>query len=316
MLATACAAGGAEPTAAGAQHQDDDELHAVDIASEDSSPLPIPEVSALGRRVVGGRPGFLAAGDSSTTLVTFDVEADGTVANIAAHDLSALFDPGESQWEAVAGDGAGRVFLLTESTSIIHVLDASLASVVRTITLEVPDDFPLRSAWDEDANSRGEGMVLLANGHILVAKEKNESKSDPPALIEFAPEGQSADGYRRNLALGDDPFPLETVTADRLIAVKHWPLKANAAALITDISDLAVDEENRLVVVSDQGCALARLERSLDPDEEKLDVDAVFSLAGTLAKPEGLVFAGRRPFVAVDQKGVSSDSLYRIEPLP
>jgi hypothetical protein len=31
---------------------------------------------------------------------------------------------------------------------------------------------------------------LLANGHILAVKEKN-----PPALIEFAPQGQSSQGF-------------------------------------------------------------------------------------------------------------------------
>ncbi len=287
---------------------------AVVSASVDTvvaAPLPIREVSGLGQRKSPEGIQYLAIGDSSHDLVTFDVAANGRVSRVRTHDLSRLFGRGASQWEGVTGDGEGRVFFLDEADSTIAVVTPGLDRVLHTITLSVPRDFPLASAWRADANSRAEGLVLLANGHVIVAKEKS-----PPALVELGPPGSVAEGYRPDLALGARAFPLPSGSQSELVALKHWSVKTRDGELLSDLSDLALDEQNRLLLLSDQGRAIARIERQLDPTEAKIDVKAIFRLPSSVQKPEGLTFAAGRPFVATDGRDVERDSLYEIEALP
>ncbi|MCW5837565.1 MAG: SdiA-regulated domain-containing protein, partial [Labilithrix sp.] len=215
-----------------------------------------------------------------------------------------------SQWEAVAGDGAGRVFVLAESTSTISVLAPDLARVTHRLRLAIPKEHPLASAWKADANSRGEGLVLLSNGHVLVAKEKR-----PSAVVELGPKGSAAEGFRPELALGDGAFPLPKEGDSELVPLKHWLLKDKDTRLIGDVSDLAVDAEGRLFLLSDQGRAVARVERVLDVDESKIDLKAVYALPPRVAKPEGLAFAHGQAFVATDGKDVDADALFGLEPL-
>jgi len=60
-------------------------------------------------------------------------------------------------------------FVLQEGTDRILVFDASLATLDGTITLSVPIDQPdFGAEWHKDPNSRGEGLLLLRNGHLLV----------------------------------------------------------------------------------------------------------------------------------------------------
>ena len=68
---------------------------------------------------------------------------------------------------------------MREDPPLITVGDPVTGRVTAQITLVVPDAAQL--PWD-DSGSRGEGLVLLSGGRLLVAKEK-----DPPAVIMFAP---------------------------------------------------------------------------------------------------------------------------------
>ena len=272
--------------------------------------LPLPEISGLGRRLVSGKPEYLAVADAAASVLTFAATAAGDATGVEEHDIAVLVGAGPSQLEAVAGDGSGSVFVLAEGASTIAVVDASLTKLRHTFTLVIPKTSPLRAAWDEDPNSRGEGLVLLANGHVLVVKEK-----DPVAILELAPEGEGAEGYRADLALGDATFPVPRGAASTLTLVHHWTLKANATSAIGDVSDLAIDGEGRIALLSDQGRAIARVERELRADEDRIDVKALFRLPSAVDKPEGLVFASGTPFVAIDAKKPGT-TLFALEPLP
>jgi uncharacterized protein YjiK len=243
-------------------------------------------------------------------LVTFDVSANGKPSKITKHDLSDLFARGASQWEAVAGDSSGSVFLLAEGNDQITVLDADLKRIVHTIQLEVPKSHELSRDWKNDPNSHGEGMVLLANGHVLVVKEK-----DPVALIEFAVDGQDAQGYEASLALGDRAFKLPRGSSSTMKPVHHWLLKSSQSNAISDVSDLAVDTDGRLLLLTDQGRAIVRIERGLRTDEDKMDVKGLYKLPSSVDKPEGLVIASGIPLVAIDQKN-AGESLFTLAPLP
>lgn len=306
LVAAACSGGDAASPLAG----DESEIKASQLEVAQQDRLPVDEISGLGRRTVGGKAQYLAIPDADRSLVTFDVDASGKASKIATHDLSRLFGDGASQWEAVAGDASGSVYILTEATDTIHVLDAELKRIVHTLQLTLPRGHALEDAWKADANSRGEGMVFLANGHVLVVKEKN-----PVAIVEFAPDGQPAEGYRAELALGDRAFPRPSGTTSTFEAVHHWMLKSGDVKAVGDVSDLAVDTDGRLLLLSDQGRAIVRTERDLRADEDKLDLKTVFKLPSAVDKPEGLVIAGGIPLVAVDQKG-DDDALFTLGRMP
>lgn len=287
----------------------EDALTTVKIGVEASGSLPLEEISGLGVRTIGDRPSYLAVSDSSTTLITFSLGGDGSPRNVEEHDLARLFGGGDSQWEAVAGDAAGRTFIMSEADATVSVLtpDFELAHIFR---LRLPEESPLYHSWDRDPNSRGEGMVLLANGHILVAKEKG-----PAALVEFAPAGEAAAGYLPELALRDRPFTLPTGARSELVAVASWELKASAARLIGDISDLAVGADGALLVLSDQSRAIARVERELTVDEGKIDLKALWNLPGEIDKPEGLLVVDGKPAVACDLARAEATSFFALSPL-
>lgn len=290
-----------------------EELKEGSLGVDATTTLPIGEVSGLGRRRIGGNAQYLAVSDSSPLLVTFDVGPRGGVSNVATHDLSPLIGSGAPQWEAVAGDGAGNVFVLAEAADRITVFDSALRAVKHTFEISIPSSHPLSSAWKKDANSRGEGMLLLANGHVLLVKEK-----DPVAILELAPSGAEAEGYSAELALRDATFrlpPSAGGASSKLVPVHHWLLKDSQTKLAKDVSELAVDVDGRLLLLSDQDRVLVRVERGLRPDEDKVDLKAVFTLPGSVDKPEGLVLADGVPFVAIDAKN-PGETLFRMGRLP
>jgi hypothetical protein len=279
----------------------------VDVVA--TAALPIAEVSGLGRRRLGSKTQYIAVGDAEPVLVTFDVR-DGFPSNVRRQDLSAVVGRAPTQWEAVAGDATGSVFVLAESSDQIMVIDPKLEKVTHTIELSVPKDHALAKDWKRDANSRGEGMLLLSNGHILVVKEK-----DPVALVEFAPGGEPAEGYRAELALGDRAFPLPRGAASTMVATHHWLLKDSDQASVTDVSDLAIEDDGRVLMLTDQGRGIVRVERSLRADEDKIDLKSVYRLPSSVDKPEGLVMAAGTPVVATDAKS-PGETLFVIAPLP
>lgn len=284
------------------------DLSSAKVSVESRGSLPLNEISGLGTRTVGGKPQYLAIGDSSTTVVTFGIGDDGLPTNVKKNDLKSQFGNGDSQWEAIAGDSSGKVFIMSEGEATISVLDADL-KLKHVMNLTLPKDSPLYTSWDRDENSRGEGMLLLSNGHVLVAKEKG-----PTALIEFAPKGQAAAGYTPALAL-KGAFKVPSGESSELVAVKSWELKASAARLIGDISDLTLDQDGSILVLSDQSRAIGRIERELGVDEDKVDLKAIWDLPREVDKPEGLQLVNGTPFIACDLSSADATSFFGISAL-
>lgn len=299
-------AGGAEngDIAAG-----DADLSVVKLSVEESTSLPLNEISGLGVRTVAGKPQYLAVGDSSKVLLTFGLDESGRPTEVKKNDLKPMFPGGgDSQWEAVAGDGAGNVFIMSEGEAAISVLGPDL-TLRHIIHLEVPEDSPLFTTWDRDENSRGEGMVLLGNGHILVAKEKG-----PSAIMELAPAGEAAQGYAPGLGL-QGAFKIPRGETSDYVVVKSWELKAVAARFIGDISDLTIGSDGSLVVLSDQSRSIARIERELSVEEDRIDLKQVWDLPREVDKPEGLQLVDGAPIVACDLPQASAKSFFRVSPL-
>ena len=215
----------------------------------------------------------------------------------------------DSQLEAVAADSAGVLLLLAEEPSRVHVVDLDAARIITSFRLDVSPIEELARAWDAEPSSRGEGLLLLAHGHVLVAKEK-----DVPGLIELGPVGDQAYGVTPDTLLGDTVFTVPT--GGRLQALAWWPLPEDSG--LEDLSELALDDGGRVHLLSDQSASLARLRLPLLPDEPVV-VEGLLAFpakARKAGKPEGLaVLPDGRAFLSGDRHR-AGHALVRLAALP
>lgn len=271
-------------------------LKVLDVAD-----IPLREVSGL---AVGGNR-LLAVGDHdpvvfSAVLEPWPLRWHGT-------DLAGLDLPGGGvQFEAVQPSGEHMVLVLQEQPARVLHIDLATPALVGTLVLDVPEGHRLREAWLGDRSSRGESMVLTEHGHLLVVKEK-----DPPAILEFGPPGEAPVGWRRGVepsapALGDAA----------LTVLATWWLGEQMQKQLPDISDATVGPDGRLYLLSDQGCALARLPDVLDPQGGTIDPVVVWRIAGSPENPEGLVILpDGSVLIGLDTKAPKAN-LLRLEQLP
>jgi hypothetical protein len=156
--------------------------------------LPLTELSALAVRRVRRGSELVCAGDHEHALLTVPLGAGGSPGRPRRRELAGLLgNAGSSGFEGVACDGAGRVLLLQEGPSRVLVLSAGLARVEAVVELAVAPGQPgFGREWADDDNARGEGLLLMDRGHLLVAKQK-----DPVCLIEFGRRGTPRSGCDR-----------------------------------------------------------------------------------------------------------------------
>jgi hypothetical protein len=265
--------------------------------------VPLSEVSGIClRRGRNHEMSLIAVGDRVAKLAWISLpHSDSGALDWHTVDIAKL--PGselpkkDPQIEAICADGIGRVLLLQESPPRVELIDVKASRVVASIELVVEGHGQLARSWSHPKGSRGEGMVLLRNGHLLVAKEKQ-----PSALIEFGSKGSRPQGLSRGGALGDgDRWPLAK-GGYQFVALAAWfPDKALAKAC-NDFSDLEVGPDGRLYVLSDQSATIARLD-NLPPSGGIVELTDVWRLDDLKGKPEGLAFTAEgRAIVALDKR--------------
>ncbi|CAN5543546.1 MAG: SdiA-regulated domain-containing protein [Actinomycetota bacterium] len=276
--------------------------------------VPLLEISGLGQRPRSPEQGMqvLAVGDEDFTVVSASVESSTSLSDFRTHRLHDLLggsDEFGSQWEAADGDSTGRVFILQESPGRVFILNSELDRLLHTIDLSVEDTE--RLDWKKSPNAQGEGLVLLANGHLVVAKEK-----EPPLLIEFGPEGEEASGIVSDLLLLERRrFPEPAEASSKQVALTVWDLDGEADTRIDDISDVAVGPDERLYLLSDESRCIARVEHQLPAAQRKLSITAVWKLPEEIVQPEGLVLMDdMTPLVAIDRKE-RNQNLFLLDPL-
>jgi hypothetical protein len=255
------------------------------------SRVPLPEVSGLSSMPGAGEDGgdlLVALGDDrvALALATCHGPEIGEWLVIAAEEVGAHpgYEDIATQLEAVALDGRGRAWLLTEGTSLLGGIDLASRTIVSRAALDTSPISELHKEWMRKHASRGEGILLLRGGHLLVAKEKH-----PAGLVELGPEGDAAAGVDASTLLGDDEGWQEP-PAD-LVALAWWPWDDESTAAMTDISDLAPDHRGGVWVLSDEGRCLAELVLPLVPGSSPA-VRRLQRLPHHIAKPEGLAFLG------------------------
>ena len=189
------------------------------------------------------------------------------------------------------------MLLLQETPARAELIDPVRRTVVTSIALELGDGHPLSEPWEDPKGSRGEGAVLLSNGHLLVAKEKR-----PTAFLEFGPAGEPPSGYRTGLAL-DAGQGWPAVAGERtFVALATWMPDARLRDACKDFSDLEVGPDGRLYLLSDKSGSLARL-GDLVPGSGAASAEEVWRLGKLDGKPEGLAFTPNgRAVVALDTR--------------
>lgn len=206
----------------------------------------------------------------------------------------------QSNWESVFSDSTGRVFILRENPPEVQVLSSALDRVERKIVLKIPAESTLAQGWDRDLNAQAEGLTPLSNGHILVVKEK-----DPLRIIEFAPNGAKASGYKAGLSLErGGVFPLPSSAGDiEYVPVAVWEPKGDLESLIEDASGLNVGPDEELFLLSDQRGMIGRIGKTLKPGKSKIKIAQLWSLPSELKQPEALAFGlDGQVIVAIDTK--------------
>jgi hypothetical protein len=222
--------------------------------------VPLREVSGicLCRRNDGST--LIAVGDRAAKIAWFalprsdDDQINWHTSNIAKLSASML-PQHDSQIEAVCADGLGRILLLQETPPRVELIDPKVSKVVASIDLAVEGRDEIAQAWSDPKGSRGEGMVLLVGGHLLVAKEKK-----PAAFIEFGPPNSRSQGLVRSGALANgERWPIKN-GHHRFVPLSIWLPDKKVAKTCADFSDLEIGPDGCLYLLSDQSSTIGRLD--------------------------------------------------------
>lgn len=211
-----------------------------------------------------------------------------------------------TQWEAVASDASGRVFLLHEQLATIFVYNIVTNSIERLINLDRFELQPKKQSFKSHSskdNAMAEGFVLLKNGHILVIKERQKT-----SLIEFGPPGATPQGYRPDLPVGSrDEYPLAEETIN-LIPLKIWYLEQEYKSC--DLSELNTDAQGELYILSQRCNWIAALKHPR-ASEDKMRLRKTWALPTKIRKAEAFVVLPQKTFiVAEDRKSTNKKNVF------
>jgi hypothetical protein len=241
---------------------------------------------------------LIAVGDRAAKIAWFSDpdRIDWHTRNIAKLSGSMLpkHDP---QIEAICADGLGRILLLQETPPRVELIDPKALKVVASIDLAVEGRGKIARAWSDPKGSRGEGVVLLPGGHLLVAKEKK-----PAAFIEFGPPHSQSRGLVRGGALAaGERWPIKKGHY-RFVALATWLPDKRLAKTCADFSDLEIGPDGYLYLLSDKSCTIARLDDLAAGGGSAAHLDA-WRLGDLDGKPEGLAFTAQgRAVVGLDTR--------------
>jgi len=279
--------------------------------------LPVVEASGVAVRHTERGTVVLVVGDRTAEVGACLVGTDGELDDWTTIDLAALpgwpSPSGDSQFEAIAADGGSLVAVMREDPPVVLVADTATRELCAEIRLTAPVGSVLDGQWD-DASSRGEGLVFLRDGRLLVAQEKR-----PRALIEFGPVGAEAQGLSSADLLGPDESWEAPSGPVEFVPLSMWKLKSAAKKALGDVSAIGTDPQRNLWLLSDKSQRVGRLglDVPLAPDDDEVrDLDEIWDLPGGIEKPEGIAALGDgRVLVALDTRSTRGNGMIVTRPL-
>lgn len=281
----------------------------------ESYTLPLSEISGLAWRVEPKtkKRQLIVVGDRSHTLLLVDWDARKKglkYEEVNLDKISKSIAIEQSEWESVFCDETGRVFIVQEHPSQILVVSADLKRIETVISLKSAQNSDVD--WEADVNSKGEGLLPLKNGHILVVKEKL-----PLSIVEFAPQGNKAQGYTKDLSIEKSGvFPFEKVQNNTYTAVHSWRFTPETELLLEDSSGINVDMNGELYLLGDQKNVIVKIGAALSTKEKVLAVKSLYSLPSILKQPEGMAIDELgHPIIALDRKNTKKPNLFLLSPL-
>jgi uncharacterized protein YjiK len=308
----------------------------INLQLKDEWRLQLDELSGIGlRQKADGAFDILAIGDRNALIKTASwregrlqsddkgpLETSSDIAPLilerfplceddAARSCKALKQYLTTDWEALALDGKGNVLTLQEGASNLMVFDPTLSSIRSMIHLSfVPLLKKREEMRAEQENSLGEGLLLLKQGHVLVAKEK-----DPTRLIEFGPAAAAPLGVTSQTLLGmDEEFAVPAAASAGLKPIGYEPLKVWRVKGFKkcDISDLTRDKEGHIYILS-QKCRKVGRVHQLGVDDEVIKVDEVWGLPKAIRNPEAIAVAPDGSIFIGSDIGRHKPNLFRLE---
>lgn len=257
---------------------------------------PVREASGLCVFTLGGREHLAVVGDRRPIVAWAPLEAgapgEWTECDVA-HVAGAPDNIG--QFEGVADAGEGRLLVLGEEPAMLILVDPVAGRCLGWWSISVTDLPDFQELWDRDDNSRGEGVLPLADSRVLIVKEK-----DPVLAVELAPPGEPSSVAWKGVG------EAWRIPAGNTLTVSHWAEVADAPGDLSDCEPVA----GRVLAVSDQDRCLVELVR----EGESVSVGKRIALDKAIDKPEGLaVTASGDWFVAMDAPD-RAGAIVEIEP--
>lgn len=184
----------------------------------------------------------------------------------------------QSQWEGIASDPSGRIYVLQENPTKILVISPDFKKLEKEIS--ITKDIM------KDNNSSGEGLVIDGDD-LFILKEKN-----PIKIVK--------------VNLKDDKVSL----------IKEWDLVKKQDKKIDDASDLTRLDNGDFYISSDQKELIAKIVNIDKNYDKEFDLHKKWKLPKGIKQAEGLVIDDQmRPIIAIDQLGDSEPNLFLLSPL-
>ncbi len=287
-------------------------------------------VSAI-KKTVNGELKLAIVGDGQAQIYDVSVTEDLKVKNSRVIDFTKTVDerfatcnseigPGckdslkmiRGQWEAFAIDGSGRNFLLQESSHAIIVMNGPVTSVQQIVNFDFSKSkfAPSRVSKKQrrlDDDLSAEGFILLKNGHILIAKEKN-----PAVLGEFGPVGHQALGIGKDTILGEnEAFEIPGNTErSSLELLAEWQIAGHGKC---DIADLASDGSGSVYILSENCKSIKKIDRLLPTESVAVAVEQ-WRMPKNVKSPEGFAIDYLNRFWVVSDIRGPGDNFFVVAP--
>lgn len=230
---------------------------------------------------------------------------------------SSLANELNSDWEAIQVDGQGNSYILQEHSGLILIVD-TLNEYAGEIRL---DYRPLYKSYEAKTNlkasrrSLGEGLVLLKEGHILLAYQ-----NDPPLIVEYGPQKNKPLGIQKSSFLSRvQPFVPPKKDEDQkrfeFEPLKYWEVAGIGEC---DLNEIVYDTRTDELLALSKKCSKVMALKTIRDgvSGEKLQIAKSWSLPSRIRFAEGLaVLPDGKWLIAGDYKKKTIKNTFIVERL-